>query len=73
MIEHYNAMIGNGVAVHIAFLGIGLPRLLPMLGGATLQQLAWFGPLAVALAAKLWADRRWGAQHIAPKKESAQR
>lgn len=76
MSEHYNAMIGNGVAVHIAFLGIGLPRLLPMLGGATLQQLVWFGPLALALAAKLWVDRRRRApapQHIGARKESAQR
>lgn len=76
MVEHYNAMIGNGVAVHIAFLGIGLPRLLPMLSGAALQQLAWFAPLALAIAAKLWADRRWrapAAQHTAAKKESALR
>lgn len=61
LVEHYTAMIGNGIAVHIAFLGIGLPRLLPMLDGAALHYLAWFGPLIAAIAAKVWADRRWRA------------
>ncbi|MGH8081413.1 MAG: hypothetical protein ACREP7_12640 [Lysobacter sp.] len=60
LIEHYTAMLGNGVAVHIAFLGIGLPRLLPMIDGAALHYLAWFGPLLTAIVAKQWADRRWG-------------
>lgn len=59
MVEHYTAMLGNGIATHIAFLSIGLPRLLPSLGGGTLQYLAWFGPLLVAVLAKLWLDRRW--------------
>ncbi|WP_167284835.1 DUF2306 domain-containing protein [Marilutibacter alkalisoli] len=57
--EHYTSMLGNGIATHIAFLGIGLPRLLPSLGGSSLQYLAWFGPLLVAVLAKLWLDRRW--------------
>lgn len=57
--EHYSAMLRNGVATHIAFLGIGLPKLLPAVEGATLQYLAWFGPLAVALVAKTIIDRRW--------------
>ncbi|MEH6414666.1 hypothetical protein [Pseudomonas sp. CGJS7] len=66
LVEHYTAMIGNGIAVHIAFLGIGLPRLLPMVDGTALHYAAWFGPLLVAIIAKLWADRRWGAP-AAPK------
>lgn len=57
--EHYSAMLGNGVATHIAFLGIGLPKLLPAVEGATLQYVAWFGPLAVAFVAKTIIDRRW--------------
>lgn len=59
MVEHYTAMLGNGVATHIAFLGIGLPRLLPSLNGSSLQYLVWFGPLLLAVLAKLWLDRRW--------------
>ena len=57
--EHYSAMLGNGIATHVAFLAIGLPRLLPAVDGATLHYLAWFGPVAVALAAKVVIDRRW--------------
>ncbi len=56
--EHMEAMLGNGIATHIAFLGIGLPRLLPMLDGALLRNLAWLAPIAVAMAAGAWLRRR---------------
>ena len=52
-------MLGNGIATHIAFLGIGLPRLLPAVDGTVLHYGAWFGPLVVAVIAKLVLDRRW--------------
>lgn len=57
--EHLGAMIGNGVATHIAFLSIGLPRLLPTLAGPTLQHLAWLGPLAISLVAGAWLGRKY--------------
>lgn len=57
--EHLGAMIGNGIATHIAFLGIGLPKLLPMLAGPVLQNVAWFGPLAVAIAARILLGRKY--------------
>ena len=60
MIEHGGAMIANGVATHIAFLSIGLPRLLPGLSGPSLQMLAWMGPLAIAVVANVWLRRRYG-------------
>ena len=59
LIEHYTAMLGNGVATHIAFLGIGLPRLLPAVDGSVLRYAAWFGPLLVAIVMKLVLDRKW--------------
>jgi hypothetical protein len=52
-------MIGNGVATHIAFLQIGLLRLVPELGATVIQHLAWFAPLAVGIAAGRWLDRRY--------------
>lgn len=61
--EHYGAMIGNGVATHIAFLQIGLLRLVPELGSTVIQHLAWFAPLAVGIAAGRWLDRR----HLRPR------
>jgi len=57
--EHYGAMLGNGVATHVAFLSIGLPRLLPGIDGTALHYLGWFAPLGVAVVAKVMLDRRW--------------
>ena len=57
--EHYGAMIGNGVATHIAFLQIGLMRLVPELGFSAVQHLAWFGPLTAGILAGFWLNRRY--------------
>ena len=46
---------------HIAFLGLGLPRLMPMIDGTALHYVAWFGPLLVAIVAKPLLDRRFAA------------
>lgn len=63
--EHYGAMIGNGVATHIAFFGIGLRSLLPGIDPGLLTTFAWFGPLAVALVAGIWLDRKYGRRPLA--------
>ena len=63
--EHYGAMIGNGVATHIAFFGIGLRRLLPGVDPAMLQMFAWFTPLAAAAVAGWWISRRYGRRPVA--------
>ncbi|TNJ33305.1 hypothetical protein [Arenimonas terrae] len=65
--EHLNAMLGNGVATHIAFLSIGLPKVLPMLAGPTLQNLAWLGPLVVAFVAGSYLTRKFLPKRPAPK------
>jgi len=57
--QHLEAMLGNGVATHIAFLGIGLPKVLPMLAGPTLQNLAWLGPLAASFVAGTFLARKY--------------
>ena len=57
--QHLNAMLGNGVATHIAFLAIGLPRLLPTLQGPVFQNVAWLGPLAVSAIAGVWLTRKY--------------
>ena len=58
--EHYGAMLGNGVATHVAFLGVGLNGFLASFGIAWLQLLPWFGPLTVALVAGVYLNRRYG-------------
>ena len=57
--EHLNAMLGNGVATHIAFLSLGLPRLLPMIDGPTLRNLAWLGPLVMAFLVGSYLTRKY--------------
>lgn len=57
--EHYRGMIGNGIATHIAFLLIGLPRVVPQLAGPTQQMLAWLGPLALGLGLQWLLDRKY--------------
>jgi hypothetical protein len=53
MAEHIGAVLGCGVATHIAFLLIGLPRLLPAgWNGPTLITLSWLTPLVVSAIAR---------------------
>lgn len=54
--EHFTAMIANGIATHIAFLGIGLAQVLPP---RLLQlNLSWFVALGVGLGAIAWLSMR---------------
>ncbi|MGL6290673.1 MAG: hypothetical protein ACRC2H_08320 [Silanimonas sp.] len=58
--EHIAAMLGCGIATHVAFLSIGLNRLTSLLGiEANLGLLPWFGPVAVATAASVWLSRKY--------------
>jgi hypothetical protein len=59
LVEHLGAMLGNGVATHIAFLAIGLPRLVPALNTPAWMYTAWFAPVLIALAARLVLTRRY--------------
>jgi len=59
--EHYGAILGCGVATHIAFLALGLNRLLAPFGLSPPSLLAWMLPLAVMLVARIYLDRRYGA------------
>lgn len=63
--EHYGAMLGNGVATHVAFLGIGMRTVIASFDQAWMQLVPWFGPLAVALVAGVILDRRYGARPVA--------
>jgi hypothetical protein len=58
--EHYVGIGGCGVATHIAFLNIGLSRLVPDSWSGTTQMLGWFAPLVVAVIARAWLDRTYG-------------
>ncbi len=57
--QHFTSMIGNGVATHIAFLSIGLPKLLPLLAGPVLQNSAWMGPLTLSVFVGMYLKRKY--------------
>ncbi|MDB5978015.1 MAG: hypothetical protein JWR07_4775 [Nevskia sp.] len=75
--EHFTAMIANGIATHIAFLGIGLMRILPANLAARLADLhlAWFAPLTVGVGAIVWLrvrhQRRFARRRPATSQASA--
>lgn len=58
--EHYAAIIGCGVATHIAFLNLGLQRLIPGDYSALAQNAAFIGPLVIAVLARRLLDTRFG-------------
>ena len=64
--EHLNANIGNGVATHIAFLAIGLPRLVPALANSTWVNIAWLAPLVVAGVLGVWLTRKYLPKRASP-------
>jgi hypothetical protein len=58
--RHYGGILGCGIATHVAFLNIGLQRLLPAELAVPAQYVGWFGPVAVALVAWAWLQRKYG-------------
>jgi hypothetical protein len=58
--QHFLGMVGSGIASHIAFLNIGLPRLMPARFSSGALYVAWFGPIVVASLAAWWLNRRYG-------------
>lgn len=60
--EHYSAMIGCGVATHIAFLAIGLDRLIRAVGidpPGWYHLIAWFLPLSLSFVIGAWLNRKY--------------
>lgn len=60
--EHYSAMIGCGVATHIAFLAIGLDRLIRAVGidpPSWYHLIAWFLPLSLSFVVGAWLNRKY--------------
>jgi hypothetical protein len=67
--EHYGAMIGNGIATHIAFSQIGLARLMPAQGELS-STLGWLLPLAIGLGTLAWLNRRFQAPGATIRREA---
>lgn len=68
MEEHFSAMVGCGVATHIAFLAIGLDRIVRMVGidpPGWYHLVAWFLPLSLAFIAVPLLRRKYNPAPVA--------
>ncbi len=65
VVQHYQAMLGAGVATHVAFLSIGMQPVWRWLKatmhvpGTLIDLFPWFAPLAVAMLAAAWLGRKY--------------
>ena len=65
VVQHYQGVLGCGVATHIAFLTIALRPMWVWLQAHTavpaalVELFPWFAPLAVAVCAGVWLDRKY--------------
>ena len=65
VVQHYQGILGCGVATHVAFLSIAMRPVWAWLQAhaavpaAFAQLFPWFAPLAVAVVAGVWLDRRY--------------
>ena len=65
VVQHYQAILGCGIATHVAFLSIAMRPLWAWLAAHTavpemlVHLFPWFAPVAVAMAAGAWLDRRY--------------
>lgn len=59
--QHYSGIIGAGVATHVAFLSLGLTRLLPPQYASISQLAGWSVPIAASLIARVWLSRKYGS------------
>ena len=65
VVQHYQAILGCGIATHVAFLSIAMRPAWAWLQAhasvpaALVQLFPWFAPVVVALLAGLWLDRKY--------------
>jgi hypothetical protein len=60
--RHYGAMVGVGIATHVAFLNLGLSHVVPAEWGTAVARVSWFAPITLALIARVWLDRKYGVR-----------
>lgn len=69
VIQHYQSILGAGIATHVAFLGVGMSHVWPLLAKvwptlppALVYSFPWYAPVAVALIALAMLNRRYGSR-----------
>lgn len=65
VVMHYQAMLGAGIATHVAFLSIGMRPVWAWLAthtqipGVLIEVFPWFAPVIVATAAGVWLGKKY--------------
>lgn len=69
IVQHYQGILGAGIATHVAFLGVGMQhvwpfvvKVWPALPQALVYTFPWYAPLTAATVALLMLNRRYGRQ-----------
>lgn len=74
VVMHYQAMLGAGIATHVAFLTIGMRPVWDWLATHTavprtlIELFPWFAPVAVAVVAGARLGRTWNRKGVTPVK-----
>lgn len=69
--QHYQSMLGAGIATHVAFLGIGMRPVWRWLQSHAvvppwvIELFPWLAPVLVAVIAGIWLNRRYGGAKAA--------
>ena len=69
--QHYQSMLGAGIATHVAFLSIGMRPVWQWLQSHSsvppllIELFPWAAPLLVALVAGAWLNRKYGGRRVA--------
>ncbi|WEN14881.1 hypothetical protein PY254_16865 [Rhodanobacter sp. AS-Z3] len=69
VILHYQSILGAGIAAHVAFLGVGMAHVWPLLAKvwpslppALIYAFPWYAPIAMAVVAVFVLNRRHGSK-----------
>lgn len=68
LVQHYQSMLGAGIATHVAFLTIGMRPVWAWLRTHTtvpalvIELFPWLAPVLVAVLAGLWLNRKYAAR-----------
>ena len=69
--QHYQSILGAGIATHVAFLGIGMRPVWQWLHSHTtvpallIELFPWAAPLLVAVIVGVYLDRKYGGRRVA--------
>lgn len=69
VVQHYQSILGAGIATHVAFLSVGMSHVWPLLAKvwpamppALIYAFPWFAPVTVAMAALVVLNRRYAGK-----------